>query len=363
VNTDGQLGDGTILSRPSPVQVYGNLVVTQAFVSPGGGGPYTTPQTVAFQCFTPGATIRYTTNGNDPTEADPSINSGGTIQVTGTTTIKARAYRSGWVRSKLTIATFNFIVAPNQIDETNFFVSQHYRDFLNREPDAPGLQFWTNNIESCGGNAQCREAKRIDTSAAYFLSIEFQQTGYLVHRFYRASYGRRPLFTEFQADTQTIGNGVVVNSPGWEQLLENNKRSFADAWIIRTAFSSIYNGLSNAQYVDTLIGNTGATFTDTDRNALVAALDAPTPTLTRAQVLRAIAENQAFYNKEYNVAFVEMQYFGYLRRNPQDAPDNNLNGFNFWLNKLNEFGGDYRKAEMVKAFLVSGEYRQRFATP
>jgi len=57
------------------------------------------------------------------------------------------------------------------------------------------------------------------------------------------------------------------------------------------------------------------------------------------------------------------QYFGYLRRNPQDPPDNNLNGYNFWLNKLNEFGGDFRRAEMVKAFLVAGEYRQRFGAP
>jgi hypothetical protein len=110
-----------------------------------------------------------------------------------------------------------------------------------------------------------------------------------------------------------------------------------------------------------LIANTGAGFTKTDRDALVDVL--ANHSLTRAQVLRTIAETQSFYDKEYNAAFVEMQYFGYLRRNPQDAPDNNLDGFNFWLGKLNQFGGDFRKAEMVKAFLVSGEYRQRFVTP
>ena len=54
------------------------------------------------------------------------------------------------------------------------------------------------------------------------------------------------------------------------------------------------------------------------------------------------------------------QYFGYLRRNPDDPPDTNFNGFNFWLNKLNQFGGDFRAAEMVRAFLSSTEYRQRF---
>ncbi len=99
-------------------------------------------------------------------------------------------------------------------------------------------------------------------------------------------------------------------------------------------------------------------FSQTDRDALVDVLN--TQTIACAHVLRTIAENQAFYDAECNAAFVEMQYFGYLRRNPQDPPDNNLNGYNFWLNKLNEFGGDFRRAEMVKAFLVAGEYRQRF---
>ena len=119
--------------------------------------------------------------------------------------------------------------------------------------------------------------------------------------------------------------------------------------------------MNNAQYVDRLIANTGTTFSQADRDALIEALS--TQAKTQAQVLRMIAESQAFYEAEYNVAFVEMQYFGYLRRNPQDAPDNNLEGFNYWLSKLNGFGGDFRKAEMVKAFLSSTEYRQRFGTP
>jgi hypothetical protein len=238
------------------------------------------------------------------------------------------------------------------LDDTHFFVTQHYLDFLNRPPEAEGLFFWMNNIDSCASDAACREVKQIDSSAAFFLSVEFQQTGYLVHRFYRASFGRRPLLAEFLTDAQAIGNGVVVNSPGWEQLLENNKRVFSDSWVARSAFRSIYDGLSNAQFVDTLIANTGVTFSDTDRNAFVEELN--NQLMSRASVLRLIAENQAFYNAEYNQAFVEMEYFGYLRRDPDEA------GFNFWLGKLNQFGGDFRQAEMVKSFLVSSEYHQRF---
>jgi len=52
--------------------------------------------------------------------------------------------------------------------------------------------------------------------------------------------------------------------------------------------------------------------------------------------------------------------FGYLRRGPNESPDTNFDGYNFWLSKLNEFGGDYINAEMVKAFITSDEYRQRF---
>ncbi len=331
-NSFGQLGDGATIQRNAPVN--------QNF-------------------FNQGPAIHYSTNGVDPTTNDPVVASGGTVMLSRNTMLKARVFREGFAPS--TIKSAPFQIDSNQINDTAFFVTQHYRDFLNREPDAPGLQFWTSNIDSCGADAECRERKRIDTSAAYFLSIEFQQTGYLVHRFYRASFGRRPLFAEFLADTQSIGNGVVVNAPGWELVLENNIRSFADAWTARVAFKSAYDAMSNTQFVDALIANTGVSFTPTDRQAFIDVLESKSQ--SRAQVVRHIAENQTFYNAEYNPAFVEMQYFGYLRRNPQDAPDNNLDGFNFWLNKLNGFGGDFRRAEMVKAFLVSGEYRQRFATP
>jgi hypothetical protein len=81
---------------------------------------------------------------------------------------------------------------------------------------------------------------------------------------------------------------------------------------------------------------------------------------TRAQVLRAVAEDSDLNNSEKNRAFVLMQYFGYLRRNPNDPQDTDYTGFDFWLTKLNDFNGNFVNAEMVKAFLVSGEYRRRF---
>jgi hypothetical protein len=97
---------------------------------------------------------------------------------------------------------------------------------------------------------------------------------------------------------------------------------------------------------------------------LVALLGAtPADTTKRAAVLRAVAEDQDLKNAEKNKAFVLMEYFGYLRRNPNDPPEPGLDfaGYNFWLGKLNQFNGNFVDADMVKAFIVSTEYRQRFA--
>ena len=120
----------------------------------------------------------------------------------------------------------------------------------------------------------------------------------------------------------------------------------------RTDFKAKYDQLTNEQYVDALNANTGNSLTTAERNTLVAGLNAAT--MTRAEVLGEVAENEEFSRKESSPAFVLMQYFGYLRRNP-DLP-----GYQYWLNKLNQFGGDFRRAEMVKAFITSNEYRLRF---
>jgi hypothetical protein len=256
---------------------------------------------------------------------------------------------------------------PNLIDSTNAFVEQHYHDFLNRVPDNAGFSFWVNNIESCGSNAQCREVKRIDTSAAFFLSIEFQETGFLIYRLYKAALPpvslKRPrafpLFYEFEQDLQTISRGVIVNNPGWEQLLKANTDDFINSFVARDEFVDNYPlSLSPVEYVDKLNAQAGNVLSPTERDALVIGLTNQQE--TRATVLRKIATSPAFTKAEFNRAFVLMEYFGYLRRDPSISGVNpDYSGFDFWLNKLNQFG-DYKAAEMVKAFISSDEYRQRF---
>jgi hypothetical protein len=420
----------------------------------------------------------------------------------------------------------NDTVAPttNPIDVASFFVRQHYLDFLNREPDAAGLAFWTNEITSCGANAACIDVKRVNVSAAFFLSIEFQRTGYLAYLTHRTAFGANAsgspapvLYGNFMRDVQALQNGFVFGQPGADAVLEANKVAYFNDFVTRPEFVAKYpSSLTNEQYVDNLLASAGlspsqvrlftvnltngqevppavpttttgaarpasfgtarfqfndaqtalsftATITNIDvtgsqtadindnltaahihasptvdptttapvvwgffgspfndnnpndqvffpnpgvggtfsgkwdapegngttlaaqldnlrtghayinfhtrqftggeirgnfpaadafRNQLVAALNGGT--LTRAQVLRAVAESEELNTREFNRAFVTMEYFGYLRRDPDTS------GFNFWLAKLNAFDGNFIAAEMVKAFISSSEYRQRF---
>jgi N-acetylneuraminic acid mutarotase len=258
--------------------------------------------------------------------------------------------------------TYESAAGTNPIDDATFFVRQHYRDFLNREPDDEGLRFWTDQINSCGADAQCREVKRINVSAAFFLSIEFQRTGYLVDRFYFAAYSERPRLSEFLSDSRLISQGVVVNSLGWEERLESNERAFADAFVARARFADAYPAsLTPEEFVGRLNANAGAALSADKRDSLAADLRAGAK--TRAEVLKAVAEDEDLARAEFDPAFVLMQYYGYLRRNPDDLPDSNMLGYIYWLRKLDDNGGDFARAEMVKAFISSAEYRQRFGRP
>ncbi|MCM3873251.1 MAG: Ig-like domain repeat protein [Pyrinomonadaceae bacterium] len=247
----------------------------------------------------------------------------------------------------------------NLIDDATVFVDQHYHDFLNRVPDPAGRAFWIGQITSCGSDAPCIEIKRINVSAAFFLSIEFQETGVTAFLTHRAAFGAGlPGYQTFQRDTQALQRGFAFGLPGSEAVLEANKVAFFNSFVQLPEFTAIYGSLTNEQYVDALITNTGVLFTASERDALVNGLNATTE--TRATVLRKTTEKGSFKQAQFNRAFVYMQYVGYLRRAPADPPDNNLNGFNFWLDKLNQFNGNFVEAEMVKAFIISGEYRQRF---
>ena len=282
------------------------------------------------------------------------------------------------------VARLTIDTALNPIDAAGNMVTQHYRDFLSREPDPDGRDFWTNQITACGTNAQCIEVTRINVSASFFLSIEFQQTGYLVERMYKTAYGDATAnsslggvhqlavpvvrFNEFLTDTQRVGRGVIVLAPGWEQLLESNKQAYAGEFVQTTRFvNALPTSKTPTEFVDQLNKNAGNVLSDSERTTIINLFGGSSNTANntaRAQAVRQVAEDPDLYSAEFNRAFVLAEYFGYLRRNPNDAPETTLDytGYDFWLTKLNQFNGNYIAAEMVKAFLSSIEYRQRFGS-
>ena len=228
----------------------------------------------------------------------------------------------------------------NAIDTIEFFVRQQYLDFLGREPDPPGFNGWVNTLRNCGpGDASC---DRIHVSESFFRSAEFQERGYFVYRFYSTAFGRKPDYGEFTPDLARV-SGFLTNGQ-----LEAAKTAFANDFMTRPAFSAQYRSLNNSAYVDALINTAQVSLTN--RQALIDGLNAGT--LTRGAVLRQIAESVEVYQKYYNQAFVVMEYFGYLRRDPDGLYAN-------WIQVLDANPADSR--HMVDGFVNSLEYRNRFA--
>ena len=264
---------------------------------------------------------------------------------------------------------------PITINDSDFFVNQQYVDFLSRFPDQSGFNFWVSQINACGSNSDCIAGLRDNTSGAFFLAIEFQETGFLVERMYKVAYGDAtatstlngphqitvPIIrrSEFLPDTLQMSNGLIVNQPGWEGVLAANKTAFANDFVSRSRFVTAFpNTMTAAQFVDKLNANGGNPLSSSERDSLVNALT--TGAMTRAQVVRAAAEDVDLVSAEKNRAFVLMQYLGYLRRDPNAGQDTDYTGYEFWLTKLNDHGGDFHAAQMVRSFLVSGEYLNRF---
>ncbi|MGH9941820.1 MAG: BACON domain-containing protein [Pyrinomonadaceae bacterium] len=237
----------------------------------------------------------------------------------------------------------------NSINTTPFFVRQHYLDFLAREPE-PG-EPWSailNNCSNVNDNPMC---DRITVSAAFFGSPEFRLKGFFLFLFYRATLGQAflPEYEEIITDMRR----VTGQTP--EEVVAK-RLDFADEWVQRPAFVARFAGLSNAAFVDALLANVGATLVTPDpasgvtRNSLVADLDAGRR--TRAEALKLLAESQEVNTREFNNAFVAMQYYGYLRRKPEPG------GYAGWLDAIGRRGESPRV--MVNGFMNSVEYRLRF---
>ena len=282
---------------------------------------------------------------------------------------------------------------PITIDDADFFAAQQYIDFLRRFPDAPGHAHWTGEITECNDPAKrgpgeslalCIERKRANTSAAFALSPEFANGAYFVLRVYWGTLGKllnhpgcpgvpqnlpghcRPKYSDYIADMAVVGQGIVVNDALDPAKINANKRAFVDQFITRPEFVAVYGSLTPEQFVDKLSQTTGVALSAGDRSALIAEVTAGnkssavfkvvdgTTTINDQGHLRFdTTYGKAFFDQQFDDAFVFIEYIGYLRRNPDQ------DGFNHWLGKLKQFG-NWVDAQMVLAFILSPEYRNRF---
>lgn len=239
----------------------------------------------------------------------------------------------------------NDTAAPtiNPLDDAQFFVRQQYLDFLNREPDLGGLGYWTNEITKCGTDQTCIRRQRVAVSAAFFIEAEFQQTGSFVYGLFKGALGRQPNYAEFTVDRSKVIAGAN---------LVTSKDALAADFVQRSEFLQLYPAsMTNAQFVNKLFDTAGLTPFAVERQQQIDAMNAGK---MRAQVVRDVIDISDFRTREYNPSFVLMQYFGFLRRDPDPG------GYTFWLDILNNREPNNYLA-MVCAFVTSAEYQQRFS--
>jgi hypothetical protein len=251
--------------------------------------------------------------------------------------------------------------AANPINTTPFFVRMQYLDFLSREPEAG--EPWSGVLTRCANpfnldpNSPSAACDRLIVSRSFFESAEFRLKGLFAFTFYRVAFNRLPEYAEIIPDMRSVTGQTSPEVYAKRALFPVN-------FTQRQEFRAAYDGLSNAAFVDALLSRYGVDTIRTpdpsnpeggvilvlSRTGLSNSLN--TLALTRAQVLRAVVESNEVKAAEYNRAYVAMQYYGYLRRTPEDA------GYEAWLRVINQDPNNVRI--MIDGFMNSNEYRARF---
>jgi hypothetical protein len=227
----------------------------------------------------------------------------------------------------------------NPIDTTNFFVRQHYMDFLGREPD-PASIGWNNQINNCVPlQPSC---DRLSVSQGIYNSPEFKDRGYFIYKFFATALGRKPTYDEFVLDRARV-SGFQTDAE-----LEQSKLDFISDFMNRAEFHAIYDSQNtNRSFVETILFRAQMTYSNKEN--LILSMDGGF--ITRAGALRAIAESGEANNRFLVESTIVMHYFGYLRRDPDAA-------YQDWINIFNQTG-DSRN--VTNGFVNSQEYRNRFS--
>ncbi|MDT7541450.1 MAG: hypothetical protein QOE33_1354 [Acidobacteriota bacterium] len=277
----------------------------------------------------------------------PAITQGTTVTIINTAT-----------GATVLAGTFGVIAnIANPLEDPNFFVRQQYMDFLGRAPDQQGFEAWASLLESCPDNGYGRDYKpcdRVQISSGFYRSPEFSGRGYFVYRLYDAALGRLPRYSEFMDDLARLG---VLQSTS---NLDAAKIQLAHELMQRPEFEHAFGDVEDAAHAEDFVSRLerSAGVRIAGHAQLVA--DRRNGARSAEDTLRAFVETAEVDGRFHNRGFVAMQYFGYLRREPES------DGFNAWVNFMTNGApgvepGDYRP--MIFGFVHSQEYRNRFGQP
>jgi len=247
---------------------------------------------------------------------------------------------------------------PMVFEDNDYFVFQQYVDFLGRMPDQAGYEDWLNVLNTCknqgklGADPGC---DRTHVSSGFFRSPEFGEKGYWLYRYYHATLGRLPKYAEWKPELLKL-SGFQLSAAD----IETRKLAFISEFMSSPEFTAKYGSLLNPQsasaYVNKLIETAGITSL-ANKDQLISEM--ANGTKTPAQVLRSFIEGQEVWDRFFFRAFVAMEYFGYLKRDPEPA------GYDDWVDVLTNGRAsagiapeDYR--HLVFGFIWSTEYRSRF---
>ena len=263
--------------------------------------------------------------------------------------LQSNSGETAYVPGAITIDPAVNIAASSPLDDSRFFINQHYADLTGREPDHATFEKLSAQLGQCGGKSDCLRARRVEVSTELFLEQDLPSTGVFLHAIYTAGLGRRPKFAEFESDRIALVN----------QTSEQERRAaFVLAFVQRPEFKRRYPAtMKPAEFVDTVLlsvaQNTGVDL-GTERSTLLELLDG-TPA-GRAAVLTRVTNDQAVLDAQYNQALVLAQYFTYLRHDPDEG------SYALWLNiaKSKPLHDPEATRYLICTFVNSAEYQNRF---
>jgi len=267
-----------------------------------------------------------------------------------TVRLQSNSGETAFVPGALTIDPGVASAAANPIDDHRYFITRQYADLLGREADEATIEKLSGQFIQCGARTDCLRARRLDISTSLLIQNELPTAGVFLHGLYTFGLGRRPRFAEYENDRNAINNHNAE--------IQASRLALALTFVQRGEFERKYpNTMKAGEFVDQLlnaVSQNASVDLKAERTTLIGLFDGTNA--GRAAILARTISQPSVVDAEYNQAFVLVQYFSYLRRDPDDT------GFNFWVNTLKSkpLRDPDSARQMVCTFLTSFEFQNRF---